>query len=142
MKDYHTNIQINAPIEKVWQALTNFSEYKNWNPLVSDITGDIQEGGMIKTSIVPLKNTFSARLLAFKENQEMTWQGKMIASFLLSGKHYYKLSKTDDNHTLLEHGEYFTGLFSVFIPKKMLKDMENTFIAHNEALKNVIENEG
>lgn len=27
-----TRIEINAPIEKVWEVLLNFTDYPNWNP--------------------------------------------------------------------------------------------------------------
>lgn len=76
MKQYHTSIEIHASVQKVWTILTDFSDYPNWNPLVSALTGDIKEGGMIRTTIVPMNNTFSAKLLSFKENKEIVWQGK------------------------------------------------------------------
>jgi hypothetical protein len=141
MKEYHTKIEIIASIEKVWEVLSDFEGYNEWNPLVSQITGDISEGGTIKTTIVPLRKTYSATLLSFKENGEMIWKGKQMASFLLAGKHYYILKKQNDNLTTLEHGEYFTGVFSVFISKRILQKMENAFVAHNIALKQRVENE-
>lgn len=142
MKEYHTKTIIHASKSTVWKHLTNFEAYKNWNPLVANITGNVVEGGTIHTEIVPLEETFAAKLLSFKNNQEMVWQGKRIAKFLLAGKHYYRLKSDENGHTVLEHGEYFTGVLSHFIAKKLLQKMENTFIQHNEALKNRIENEG
>jgi hypothetical protein len=106
MKEYHTKIDINASQEKVWNVLTDLKSYSHWNPLVSSITGNLSEGGRIKTTIVPLQNTFEAVLLSFKENKEIVWKGNQIASFLLAG----------------EHGEYFTGILSVFISKKLQED--------------------
>lgn len=140
MKQYHTSIEIHASVQKVWTILTDFSDYPNWNPLVSALTGDIKEGGVIKTTIVPLNNTFSAKLLSFKENKEIVWQGKMLATFILAGKHYYRLIQKEKQLTVLEHGEYFTGLFSSFISRKLLIKMEEAFVAHNEALKKRVEN--
>lgn len=141
MKDYHTKIDIKTSKEKVWKTLTDFDSYSEWNPLVSKLTGNISEGGIIYTTIVPLENTFAAKLLSFKENEEIIWLGKRIARFLLAGKHYYRLKSQSENLTTLEHGEYFTGVFSHFISKKLLDKMENAFIQHNLALKKRIENE-
>ena len=109
---------------------------------MEELTTDKKEDGIIYTEIIPLKETFAAQLLSFKTNQEMVWKGKRIAKFLLAGKHYYRLKDGENNTTLLEHGEYFTGILSHFIAKKLLQKMENAFIQHNEALKNRIENEG
>ena len=59
MREYHTTIIIHRPIADVWQALVDFPNYKNWNPLVRDITGDIREGGQIITDIVPLNKAYA-----------------------------------------------------------------------------------
>ncbi len=141
MKEYHTKIDINASKEMVWKALTDFERYREWNPLVSQLTGNISEGGIIKTTIVPLKNTYAAKLLSFKKNKEIVWKGKRGVSFLLAGEHYYRLKGHQENLTTLEHGEYFTGILSIFISNKLLEKMEKAFVAHNLALKERLENE-
>lgn len=141
MKEYHTKIEINASKEQVWNVLTDFESYSEWNPLVSHITGNLSEGGTIQTTIVPLQNTFTATLLSFKENKEIVWKGIKVASFLLAGEHYFKIKEQNKNLTTLEHGEYFTGLLSIFISKKLTDKMEQAFISHNLALKEKIEND-
>lgn len=140
MKEYHTKVDIVAPVEKVWNVLTDFEKYDNWNPLVSNVTGDIAEGGTIYATITPLENTFAAQLLSFKRNQELVWQGKRVAAFLLAGQHYYRLKERSTSLTTLEHGEYFTGILSNFISSRLLTKMKNAFVEHNTALKNRIEN--
>lgn len=139
MKEYHTDIEINAPRNEVWNSLTNFENYSEWNPLVSKLTGDISEGGTINTRIVPLNKTFSAKLLSYKKNEEIIWKGKQVASFLLAGKHYYRLTERREDLTILEHGEYFAGLLSSFISKRLLEKMEKAFNDHNVALKQRVE---
>ena len=34
MKEIHTEIEINAPAEKIWKVLTDFAAYPEWNPFV------------------------------------------------------------------------------------------------------------
>lgn len=141
MKAYHTTINIGKPIEEVWRVLIDFKTYPTWNPLVGALTGNVEEGGTVKAHIIPLGKSFSTKILSFKKNKELVWQGTLIASFLLKAEHYYKVQSIDKQNTELLHGEYFTGIFSYFIPKFLLRKMENAFIAHNEALKKRIENE-
>ena len=141
MKQYHTSILIEASAEKVWEVLTDFSSYPQWNPLVGKLEGKMEEGKKIATFIVPLNKIYFPFLLSYKPNAELIWQGIQGAKFLLAGKHYYKLEKWSDKETKLLHGENFTGLFSYFISKKLLKKMENAFISHNQILKQRIENE-
>jgi hypothetical protein len=140
MKEYHTSIKINASVSEVWQVLTDFDSYSEWNPLVTKLDGNIVEGGIINTTIAPLKETFHPILLSYKTEKEITWQGKRIALFLLAGKHYYRLKRDSQSVTTLDHGEYFTGLLSYFISYKLLSKMKEAFVEHNIALKNRIEN--
>lgn len=142
MKEYHTTIKISKPIEEVWRVLTDFETYPDWNPLVGTLTGNFEEGGSVKAHIIPLGKSFPTIISSFKKNEELIWQGTVVASFLLKAEHYYKVQSIDKQHTELLHGEYFTGIFSHFIPKFLLQKMENAFTAHNEALKKRIENEG
>jgi hypothetical protein len=141
MKEYHTQIVINASQEIVWKYLTDFATYPNWNPIVGKLEGKMEIGQKISTFIVPLGKTYSPTLLVFEPNKELTWQGSQGAKFLLAGKHYYILEKVANTETKLLHGEYFTGIFSTFISKKMLSKMENAFNEHNQILKLRIENE-
>ena len=135
MKQYHTHIEISRPPAEVWRALTDFDKYPEWNPLVGELKGPMVVGEKISTHIIPLGRTYRPRLLAYSEREALTWQGAQGAKFLLAGKHYYKLKPGANGGTLLEHGEYFTGLFSAFIGKGLLKKMENAFRAHNVQLK-------
>jgi len=91
MKEYHTKIQINRPRQAVWNFLTDFEKYPEWNPLVGKLAGDIREGGVIETFIVPLNNTYFPKLLTYRPPEEIVWQGRQVATFLLAGKHYYRL---------------------------------------------------
>lgn len=139
MKHYHTKITINSPLETVWETLLDTKNYPNWNPLVGKVKGNLAQGQTIQTYIIPLKNTYSAKIITFLPYKEFSWKGVQGASFLMAGKHYYKVEKIDNQTTQLLHGEYFTGLFSFFIPKKLLQKMENAFLEHNQALKTLLE---
>lgn len=40
MPTIHTSIDIAAPPEKVWAALTDYERYPEWNPFMRRIEGD------------------------------------------------------------------------------------------------------
>ncbi len=40
MKKISVKTEINAPIEKVWEVLTNINAYSEWNPFVYDVSAD------------------------------------------------------------------------------------------------------
>jgi hypothetical protein len=139
MKQYHTQIVIQAPMQRVWAELTNFEAYPSWNPLIGELHARLAAGEGIRMFITPLNAFFKAEFVTVKENEEMTWIGVRYAGFLLTGRHYYRLEKVSEEKTRLLHGEYFTGWFAYFIPKSTLKMMETMFVVHNEMLKKRIE---
>ena len=38
-----TEIKIKSNIEDVWKEFINFEEYKNWNPAIYEVSGNIKE---------------------------------------------------------------------------------------------------
>ncbi len=140
MKEYHTSIIINTSALNVWKELTNYKKYPEWNPIVGALEGEMKEGFQISTYIVPLGKTYHPTILSYKENRELVWKGNQLADFLMAGKHYYQLEIISEYQTKLLHGEYFTGLFSYFIPASMLAKMKIAFEQHNIILKQRIEN--
>ena len=141
MKEYHTEIRIDGSVAQVWNVLTEFSAYPEWNPLVGWLKGDFRTDGQIEMFIIPLKRSFNATLKTVQKDKEYSWIGVAIAPWFLSGEHYYQLEKIDERSTRLLHGEYFRGLGSPLIGKSMLLKMEDTFRQHNLRLKERVETE-
>ena len=44
MKEVHSEIQINAAPEHVWEVLTNFERYPEWNPYIVKASGTLVAG--------------------------------------------------------------------------------------------------
>lgn len=133
-KGYYTSIDLPYSAKQVWEQLTNFETYSKWNPLVSSLEGSIKKGGEIRVFIVPLQQFYKATISAYVPQQELSWEGVQWLPSLLTGRHYYQLEAIDAQHTRLHHWEYFTGLASWFLSKKLLHKMETAFVHHNRAL--------
>lgn len=56
MKELYTEIEINASASVVWDILTDFNNFPNWNPFIKEISGNLQEGSQIEVFITPPKN--------------------------------------------------------------------------------------
>src|SRR5215210_9363232 len=39
MKELHSEIEINAPAQRVWEVLTDFASYPQWNPFIRRASG-------------------------------------------------------------------------------------------------------
>lgn len=125
----------------VWAVLTQTDRYPDWNPLVSKLKGTLEVGATIRVAIVPLGQTFKATIVSHQPNQELVWEGIQGAAWLLKGRHYYRLVPQPNQQTLLEHGEYFTGLLAYCLPSFLLKRMKQAFVDHNNALQQQLQHE-
>lgn len=139
MKKIETTIYIDAPTKNVWQALTNFKNYSNWNPFICNISGIPQEGEQIHIQLTPIHQNktmkFHPKLLSVKENNELIWKGKVGIKGIFDGLHIFKLSSQNQG-TLFYHAEEFSGILVPFFNAEQLKP---SFIAMNEALKKYVE---
>ncbi|HWC70427.1 MAG TPA: SRPBCC family protein [Actinomycetota bacterium] len=53
MRELRTEIEIDAPPEQVWQVLTDFGAYPDWNPFIRSIEGEPQVGSRLNVRIDP-----------------------------------------------------------------------------------------
>ena len=72
MKEISTEIEIDASAERVWQVLTDFSSFPDWNPFVQSLEGAVREGERIKVRLKGM--TFRPTVLKFEPNSEFRWR--------------------------------------------------------------------
>ncbi len=138
-KEINTEILIHCSPEKVWEKLTDFENYPNWNPFIKEISGKLKVSGRIKVKIQPENSSvmiFKPTILEYKENKLLIWKGKFIFKGLFDGKHIFELIDNKDETTTFKQSEEFSGvLVGVF-------NLENTkkgFDKMNKKLKEICE---
>jgi hypothetical protein len=138
MLEIKTEKVIDASLEDIWKVLTNFSDYKNWNSFITNISGTLVENEKLIVHISPpngKKEKFSPNLLKVKKLQEVRWAGVFISPWLFRGEHYFKLTKISEKQTLLTQGEIFTGLLVPLAAKKLNGNVKKGFENMNEDLR-------
>lgn len=138
-----TEITITATPEKVWEILTNFNEYPNWNPFIKSIKGQAVVGKKIIARIEPpeaKEMTFKPKILTFVENKELSWLGHLLFPGLFDGKHKFELIDNGNGTTTFKQSEIFRGVLVPFFKKKLKNNTKNGFIEMNEKLKELAEN--
>ena len=141
MNQIHTEIDINAPAEKVWQILADFKNYPQWNPFIKSAEGNIREGEFLKVQIQPAGRgamNFGPKVLKADVNRELRWKGKFLIQGLFDGEHAFVLKEISPQKTKFIHSEKFAGIL-VLLFKSVLKDSERGFELMNEALKKRVE---
>lgn len=136
-----TMTRIYAPYEKVWQILTEFDSYPNWNPFIKSISGELIEGQKLLVKISPPGErgmSFSPTVIRVSPGRELRWSGKFNFRGLFDGEHYFGLEEIDDTSTLFIQGEYFSGIL-VNLMAGMLERTKMGFEMMNSSLKKACE---
>jgi hypothetical protein len=130
-----THIQSKPDV--VWQILTGFGAYPDWNPFITEASGDIKVGQRLTLKIVPPGAggmTFRPRVTALEPERVLEWYGTLGIPGLFDGRHTFILEPTAGGTTLTQT-ETFTGLL-VPLSTGMLVRTTQGFKTMNDALRN------
>lgn len=140
-KEIRTEITIQAKPEKVWAILTDFDNYPNWNPFITFVEGQAEEGNKITVRIVPPNGkamTFKPTIITRTENRELKWLGTVLFKGLFDGEHKFELTDNENGTVTFVQSEQFKGVFvGLFNPEKTI----NGFNEMNKKLKELAEKE-
>jgi len=138
MKQIGATIEIFASAQRVWQVLTDFAAFPQWNPFILEISGELNVGGKLDVYLKPLgrPNTrFRPVVLAAKPAQELRWLGRLWGiPKLLDGEHNFLIERLEANRSRFVQREVFNGIL-VPLLSGTLAGAERSFIAMNAALK-------
>jgi hypothetical protein len=142
MKELITEIEINGTIDRVWEVLTNFSSFPEWNPFIKQIEGDLNIGAQLKVLIEPPGGkamTFKPIVKILEPENEFRWLGSLLFPGIFDGEHIFRLEQINDNKTKFIHRETFTGLLVPLFWKSLNSNTRIGFEEMNKALKERIE---
>ena len=133
-----TEIEINATSEKVWQVLTDFASYPEWNPFVLSLNGRIEVGERIQAFLQPPNKkgmTFKPRVIKFVPRREFRWFGSLGFRGLFDGEHIFELRSPSPHKVHFVQREVFKGILAPVILKSISKNTRAGFELMNQALK-------
>ncbi len=140
--EINTEIIINASPTIVWQILTNFEDYPNWNPFIKSIVGDLCEGEIITieiNSIGDKKTTFRPRIKTLVVNKELSWLGQLVLPRIIDGYHKFELIDNGNKTTSFIHSEKFTGILVPLVKNQLKTNIRQGFCNMNEKIKELAE---
>lgn len=143
MKTIETNIMVDCSPNKIWDILTNFEEYELWNPFMTKVVGNAILGSKIEVNIKAIsgkQRTYFPIITKCEINRELRWKGKSFLPGIFDGERIFVIEKTNDNRVSFLHKEVFTGLGVKLVGDKLDKDLRESFVIMNKALKSRAEN--
>ena len=143
MYELITQIEIDSSPEKIWQALTDFESYPQWNPSIRSIVGKPVTGAKIKVTYNPrdsfVKMKFTVEITNCERDREFRWLGLFVFPALFAGDHYMTIEPVTDGRSRLIHGELFSGLLKPVVWFLLAKLNKRAFEEMNQALKDYVE---
>ena len=138
MKELTTSLDIEASPQAIWQILTDFSAFEQWNPFIRSISGQAVQGTKLEVHIQPPGGqgmTFKPTVLVVEPEREFTWLGHFLIPGLFDGEHRFCLEPLGDNRTRFTQSERFGGLLVPLLAKDLDTKVRQGFEAMNQALK-------
>jgi hypothetical protein len=133
MKELRTEIEINAPAERVWKNLTDTDKFPEWNPFIRSFKGKLAKGETIEVVLGEGKTmTFRPTILELTPNRTFRWLGKLFVGGLFDGEHIFELEPLGTNAVRFIQREKFNG---ILVPLFNFDSTRRGFEAMNLALK-------
>lgn len=135
-----SQIDIDAPIERVYQTLITFEDYPDWNPYHIRVRGRPETGAALEIRVQrpdgKIIDVPGVHIMRIRENAELTWGGGIPGVFY--GEHVFTLRSIEHGRTRLTHNEDFSGIFIGFadLPQDIITQGYNQM---NNALKVYLE---
>jgi hypothetical protein len=122
MKSLHAAIDIDAPAERVWQVVSDFARYGDWNPFIVRASGKPRVGERLDITIAapgmkPV--SFRPRVLDVEPGRLIRWKGELKLPGLFDGRHALIVDPLDGGRSRFTTHEDVTGILLPFAGKVM-----------------------
>ncbi|HZS11831.1 MAG TPA: SRPBCC domain-containing protein [Nitrospirales bacterium] len=144
MKEVQADIEIAAPATVVWEILTDFRRYPEWNPFIRSIVGELGFGERLVMTVQPpgcRPWTSHPKILHVAPHREILMQERLLLPGLLDAEQAWLIEPSGGMFIRVSQRKRFSGLLLPLLrrlPDKILGGME----AMNFALKARAESAG
>ena len=140
MKELRTEIEIQASPEKVWQVLTTFDKYPEWNPFIIHAIGAANVGGTVDIDFQPDSKGLKLHCTVIRVNPptELCWKYHLIFPFVLTGEHSFRIEPLGNRVRFIDR-EIFNGILVPIQARDIDTNTKHGFGAMDQALKARVE---
>ncbi|EDX87467.1 Hsp90 ATPase activator family protein, putative [Synechococcus sp. PCC 7335] len=139
MNGWETEVVINAPREMVWDQVTNFEAYSEWNPFVRKAQAEFVVGKKIQF-LEDLEqfgqHWLEATFLSIDPYNAFVWKGYFGASFLFSVRHTFTFEAISKEETYFSQSHKNFGLLIPYLALRGIYCVSyQKYLDFNQALK-------
>jgi hypothetical protein len=137
-KEIQAQIEINASAERVWEILTNFDDFREWNTFIRPVVGRAEVGEKLRVQIRPPGGkpmAFQPRVTKVEPNRELRWLGHLWLPGLFDGEHIFTIEPLGPEKVRFVQREVFTGLLVSVMARNLEEQTLPGFRNMNQAIK-------
>ena len=150
------DIEIQAAADQVWEVLTDFAAYRDWNPFIVEASGTPRPGqrreltrGLLdshvgappssqySTAFCPGRRpmTFRPQVLEADPGRRLRWLGRLLLPGLFDGEHSFTIEPIGPERVRLAQHEEFRGPLAPLLLARIGEPTLAGFHQLNRALK-------
>jgi hypothetical protein len=137
-KTLQADIEIQATPDQVWEVLTDFTGYRDWNPFIVEASGTPRPGQRLELHMrLPGRRpmTFRPEVLDADPGRKLRWLGRLLLPGLFDGEHSFSLEPIGPERVRLTQHEEFRGLLAPLLLVRIGEPTLAGFHQMNQALK-------
>jgi hypothetical protein len=134
----HSEIVIDASPAQVWEIISEFGAYPEWNPFIRRISGQMRVGSKLEAFLQPPGGrgmTFRPTVLVVELEREFRWIGSLGIPGIFDGEHRFSIEPVGPERTRFVQEERFSGVLAPVILRFIGESTREGFAAMNRALK-------
>jgi hypothetical protein len=131
---FSTLIEIRAPIDRIWDILTELRSWPRWNTTINRTDGEIKLDAKVTVYVTQDPGrAFPLRVVELLAPRRMVWAGGLPLG-LFKGTRVFELSTASDGMATFSMREDYTGLLASVIGKS-IPDLQPAFEEFARCLK-------
>ena len=137
VNEIRAEIEIDASAEEVWRILSDFPSYPEWNPVITQISGEARAAHKLKVHMLLPGGrtvTFHPQVLRFAACEELRWLWQPLPFGLCNRECTFRLERRGENQVHLSLREVDSGILAPLMAKS-LEAIGQGFNQMNQALK-------
>jgi len=137
-KKLRSHVEIDATPQRVWQVLSDFGSYPQWNPFITRAEGQAQPSSRLVMRMQPVGAravTLRPTVVESTPGHRLRWLGKYGIAGIFDAEHCFTITARDDGGVRLAQDETFTGVLVPLMARSLDRHTRPAFEAMNAALK-------
>lgn len=135
--EIHSEAQIDATAQEVWDVLTDLPSWGEWNPGFASAEGRAEVGTTLHMTFVRAGGRtmkMHPTVLVADPGREFRWIGRVLIPGIFDGEHRFVIREDEPGRVTFVQDERFRGVLVPFLRKMIEVDTAATFVKVNEAL--------